>query len=175
MDAKGGMDGEGKAEPLAEAGQFGDTGFGLVAEAEVAALVKAGDTQGVAQDPLDELAGGEAGKGLVELEDDDGVDSCFGQQGDAVFHRGEQAGGRFRTEKLLRVRVKGDGNRFHAAPPGVCDNGAEDLAVAKVDSVEVADGGDGGAEVLRDLADSMVDGDHARPPWSASRFTETSR
>ena len=59
---------------------------------------------------------------------------------------------RFGAEDAGGMGVEGDGDGWNAEGAGACDDLGDDPLVAAMDAVEVADGGDGWAEVWGDSA-----------------------
>ena len=160
---------------MAVGGEFGDAGLGAVAEAEVAALVEGEDAEAALEDLLDEVEGGEVGERGVEGQDEGGVDAGGGEEAEALGDEGEQAGSLGRAEESLGVGIEGDGDGAGVAVARVGQRCGEQMLVAAVDAVEVADDGDGGAEVGGQLGERAVDLHPAsltgtvRPSWASWR------
>jgi hypothetical protein len=55
------------------------------------------------------------------------------------------------------VGFEGDGEGGVMELAGACYDFGENALVAAVDAIEVADGGDGGAEVFRDFGEAAID------------------
>ena len=149
-----GVDGDAEAEFAAEgfeAGGTGDAGLGVVAEAEVFALVDFGDVEGVDEDAGDEVAGMQVAELVGEGKDEGGVDAGVGEELELAGERGEKCEWCFGAEDAGGVRIEGDGEGKAAEKAGAFDHLGNDALVAEVHAVEVADGGDhgggGGGEV----------------------------
>jgi hypothetical protein len=149
------MDLESEAELGGKVEEFSDASLGVVAEAEVTAFVKAEQAEGVVEDGADKFAGREAGQRRIEGQYEHGVDAGEREQAKAFVERREQSRGLGGPEELFWMWLEGDGDGASSKGAGIGSGGREDLPVAEVDSVEVADGGDGGAKAGGDLLDGM--------------------
>ena len=141
------VDGDGEAEFAAQglqAGWAGDAGLGLVAKAEVGALVDLGDVEGAGQDAGGEVAGGAAAKLVGEGEDQGGVDAGGGEQFQLAGQRSEEEMRPLRVEDAGRMGIEGDGEGLAAEKAGARDDLGDDSLMAEMHAVEVADGGDDG-------------------------------
>ena len=168
----GGVGADGEAEFMAELGETVSTGFSLVTEAEVFALVDFDDVGGVTEDVRGELASGEMREGEIEGENEGSVNAGGGEETEFLFERSDESEIGLLAEDAGGVRVKGDGEGGYAERFSASDDLGDDPLMAAVDAVEVPDGGDGGAEAGRELGETAVDL-HAIPPESFRRGRET--
>ena len=74
------VDGDTEAKFVTEGLQRVDSGFCVVAEAEVFAFVKLDDMKTIAQDEGCEVSSAELAELLGEGKDDRGIDACIGQK-----------------------------------------------------------------------------------------------
>jgi hypothetical protein len=109
-----GVDGDAEVEGAAEFGEGGDVGLGVVAEAEVFALVDLGDVEGVAQDGLREVVGGGVAESFGEGQDEGGVEAGGGEEFELAWERGDEGEGLRGAEDAGGVGVEGDGEGLAA-------------------------------------------------------------
>ena len=153
---------DGKAEARAELLQLLYTGARAMPKAEVVAFVQAAYAQRVHQDGAHKILCAQAGERRIERHHQHGVNARFRQQAHALVHRRQQPGRAGRAQKLLGVRIEGNGHRAHAmARCFQCTrfrhHSGENLAVARMHTVEVADGGHRRTKTCRDLLKRSVD------------------
>jgi len=153
------VDVDGEAEAGAKLAQFSDACPGVMTEVEVAAFMQAANAKNIYEYPADKLLRGQDGERCVKGQDDDSVNAGGGEQLHSAGHGREQFGRAGGAKKPLRVGIEGDGYGADSEGPGFGHHRGEDFLVAEVDAVEVADGGDGGAETGGNLRDGVVDGD----------------
>ena len=156
------MDDDGEAELAAEGLQAvgaGDASLGLVAKAEVCALVDLGDVEGAGQDAGGEVAGGAAAQLVGEGEDEGGVDSGGREQFELAGQGREEEMRTLRVKDSGWVRLEGDGKREAGESAGAADDLGDDSLVAEMDPVVVADGGDNGGCRSGEFGELAVD-DH---------------
>src|ERR1700761_4313061 len=141
------VDAHTEAKFAAQSFEAVDACFGLIAEAEVFAFVQLGDVQGLLEDFCGEGARGHVGEFGGEGNDQDCVDACFCEQLQFLRKRCDERLNRFGPYYSRRVGIEGDGDGWDVQ--GAClgyDFGDNPL-MSVVDTVEVADGGDGWTEV----------------------------
>jgi len=160
----GSVDGDAEAEFLAEGFQAGvsslgaaGAGLGVVAEAEVFALVDLGDVEGVDEDVGDEIAGRHVAELVGEGEDEGGVEAGVGEEFEAAMERGDEGKRRFGTEDAGGVRVEGDSEGPAAEEARVGQDFGDDRLMAQMHAVEVADGGDYGGGRGGEVGELAVD------------------
>ena len=161
-----GVAGNGAAEVGAEGLEGVDAGLGAVAEAEVFTLVEFDDVELAVEEIVGELAGAHAGEVAVEGQDDDVVDAGAGEEVEFVLEGGDEGGAGAGADGAGGVGVEGDDERAEAKGAGATEDVADDPAMAAMDAVEVADGGDGGRERGRELVEVAVDVHQAIRNWS---------
>lgn len=166
VEALRGVAGDGAAEVGAEGLEGVDAGLGAVAEAEVFALVKFDDVELAVEEVVSELAGAHAGEIAVEGQDDDVVDASGGEEVKFVLEGGDEGGAGAGADGAGGVGVEGDDERAEAEGAGAAEDVADDPAMAAMDAIEVADGGDGGREGGRELVEVAVDVHQAIRNWS---------
>ena len=92
-----------------------------------------------------------------EGQDEQGVDAGGGEELEFFGEWGDERLARLGAEDPRGMRVEGDGDGPGAEGAGAGDDLGDDPLVAAMDAVEVADGGDGGAEAGRDLREVAID------------------
>ena len=142
-----GKDADSEAEFGAELLEGGDGAFGAIAETEVLAFVNFGGVGGVSEDGFGEEAGGELGESGVEGKDEGGVNAGGGEQFEFTGKRGDEGVRGFGAEMADGMGVEGDGQGFLVGGTGLGDDFGQDLLMAAVDAIKVADGGDRGPEL----------------------------
>lgn len=131
-------------------GEFGaaaeeaEVALAACAESEVVADEQVAGAQLFDEQVLDEVGGGYGGEVGVETQYPDGIEAAGVAQQAQFFAQGAEAEGFFRTalpaEKFLRLGLEYDGHGSEAALVGFMAQAFEDVAVAEVDAVEIADG-----------------------------------
>ena len=142
--------------------QLFNTGLGIAPKSEVAALVQAADAKRFHQNLAHKLPGRQHGQRRVEGQHQNRIDARRGQQLEALTYWCQQLERVSRTQKLLRVRVEGDGNRMDAMRARLGHYCGENLPVTEMHAVEVADDGDGGAKSCGNLLQRAEDGNRGR-------------
>ena len=143
-------------------GEFGaaaeeaEVALAACAEAEVVADEQVAGVQLFDEQVLDEVGGGYGGEAGVETQHPDGIKAAGVAQQAQFFAQGAEAEGLFCTalsaEKFLRLGLEYDGHGGEAALVGFMAQAFEDVAVAEVDAVEIADGDGGGSGFRRQTA-----------------------
>lgn len=159
MHAYGFMDAHRKTKLVAEGGQFPNAGHCARAESETPALVNAAHAERGDENAAHKLLGRQTGERGVEGEHDDGIDAGSSEETEALGKRSEQAGRLAGTEKMFGVRIEGDGDGLRVDLARFSSHGGENVAMAEVDAVEVADGGYRGTEGGGNLRERTEDGD----------------
>ena len=131
-----------------------------VAEAEVAAFVNSADPQHADKDVAHKVFRRHARQRLIEGQHEDRIDTSVCQQPQSLGQEGQQLWRVLGIEELCRMRVEGDGDRPHATRPRLRCSRSQNLLMAAMHAVEVSDGGDGRAEILRHFIERTVDGYH---------------
>src|SRR5579875_712907 len=157
---------DGEAQLAAQRGKAFDTCFCLVAEAKVFAFVKLLNMQRVAKNGGDELARGVACKFRRKGEDEQRVESRGGEQTDLFRKRRDERLARFGADDAGRMRVEGDGDGCDAECARAGDDLGDNPLVAAMYAVEVADSGDGGAEVRGHVCEFAIELHQAISNWS---------
>src|SRR5512140_527210 len=142
-----------------EPAQKGGAAPALAPEAEAAPDDDLPGPELVPQDVGDERRRAEAGEVRVEGNDDDGVDAGPPEAGQALVGRVDHPDGP-PAKGALRMGLEGQDERAQAAPAGQPAELREDLAVAEVEPVEIADRHGGGTETEAGIVEAAVD-DHA--------------
>ena len=161
MHAHGAMQMHGEAEFLPELRELVYAGLGAAAEAEVAALMQRANLEPVDEDLLNKVAGAHVGKLGIEGQHKHSVNARGSEQPQAFVEEGKQARRLGGAKKLLGVRIEGDGKRTGAQGLRFGNNGGEDLPMAEVHAVKVADGRDRRAEIRGQLGERTEDGSRA--------------
>ena len=91
--------------------------------------------------------GGHLREFFGEWQDEDGVEAGRGEQIEFFGERGDEGKGGFGAQDAGGMGFEGDGDGFCAESAGTGDDLFDDRKVTAMDAIEVADGGDGGAEV----------------------------
>ena len=110
----------------------------------------------------EELLGAELGELQAVRQDEHGVHTGLLERVELVLEAHDEAGVGLRTVHQRGVRVKRDHHRVRLTPPGGVQEPGEDLLVAPVDTVEVADAHHGGTESRRDLVQASP-ANHSSP------------
>ena len=124
--------------------------------------MQATNAERIHQNPAHKLPGRQHGQRRVEGQHQHRIDARRDQQPEAHTHRRQQLERVLRTQKLIRMRVEGDGNRTEAQRTRLGHHRGENLPVAQMHAVEVADDGHAGAKTGGDLLKRAVDGNHGR-------------
>ena len=124
-----------------------------MAKAEVFSFVEFDDVEGLVEDFGSEGPGGHLREVFGEGNDDDCVEAGGGKELEFFGEWGDEREDGFGTEGAGGVGLEGDRHGFCAESAGAVYDFFDDPQVAAMDSVEVADGGDGGAEVGGDLGE----------------------
>ena len=156
-NAARGVDGDGEAEFAAEGFEAVDACLGVVAEAEVFALVDLGGVDGVDQDFRREVSRVHVTECVGEGEDEGGVDASGGEEFELTVERGDEGEGRFGAEDPGGVGVEGDSEGLSAEEAGAFDDFGDHSLMAEVHSVEVANGGDYGGVRGGEVGELAVD------------------
>src|ERR1700733_2957397 len=141
------IDAHAKAEFAAQSFEAFNACLGLIAEAEVFSFVQLGDVQSLLEDFGCEAAGGHAREFGREGNDEDRVETCFGEQMQFLGKRRDERLSRFRANNSRRVRIEGDGYRADAEKACLRYYFGDNPLMSAVNAVEVADSGNGWAEV----------------------------
>src|SRR5579883_1032170 len=141
---------------------------GAVAEAKVFSDQDGAGLELIDQNFAHEILRGQLRDARVEWQDEDLVDTLLLDKAGALFGRGQQARGAFRCDQFSGMRVEREGGRAPAFAAGDSDQAAEDLPMADVDAIEIADGDGARAKTSRYFSEAAEN--HA-----ASRETEISR
>ena len=170
------MDDDGEAKLAAQGLQAigaGDACLGLVAKAEVGALVDLGDVEGSGQDAGGEVAGGAAAQLIGEGQDECGVDPGGGEEFQLAGQRSEEEMRPLRVQDAGGMRLEGDGEREAGERAGAADDLGDDSLMAEMHPVVVADGGDDGGGQGREFGELAVDAHGAFD--SCQEFAATGR
>ncbi len=101
---------DGKAKLRAKYFEIGHSGLGAMAKAEVAAFMQAAHGESVHQNAAHKLPRGKRGERRIEGQHHDRVNAGEGQQAQALVDGREQPRRGRGAQKLLRMRVEGDGH-----------------------------------------------------------------
>ena len=107
-----------------------DAGLGVAAKAEVAAFMEAAQVKRVDQYLLDKIFGGQSGERGVKGQHQHRVDAGAREQAEALAEGREQARRLGGAEKLLGMRIKGDGYGLRILRARFGGDGGENLLVA---------------------------------------------
>jgi len=119
--------------------------------------MKAADSESLHQNLADKIIGGKFGQRHIEGQHEHRVDASEGQQAETLGQRREQQRRLSGAQKLLGVRVEGDGDGTRIELTCLTRQRRENSLVSEMHAVEVADGGHRGAEACRNLRDGMKD------------------
>ena len=111
-----------------------------------------------------------AGEVFSEGQDDDGVDTGGAKKVEFLGEWGDEGQGGFGAQDAGGVGIEGDGYGGEAERAGAGDDLGYDPLVAEVHAVEVADGGDAGAESAGFRRWMVVD--FASGGWTSSGYFE---
>ena len=150
---------------MAHLDQVGGVALRLVAEAKVVSLVDFDGVKTVAQHRGDEGLSGHFAEFVGEGKDEHGVDSRGLKQVEAFGHGGDELGRSLGPKDARRVRIEGDRDGLCSEFSRAVLDLRQQPLVAAMDSVEVADAGDGGAEVCGDLVEVAKDVHGSNLEW----------
>ncbi len=146
----------GEAEIVAQTHELLHATFGLVAKAEVIALVYLDCAEAFAQDTVGELRCTEPRKLGSEGKRKHRIDTGLFEQRDALRQRRDELERKRRPEHTRRVRIKDHRHALCAAGFRMLPHAAEDILMPEMNTVEVTNADDCGSEAGRDLVESAI-------------------
>ena len=126
-------------------------------EAEVLTDVNGGEAQPAIEDRGEELLAGQHRQALVEAQDQHGVEAPTLEGVDLLPPGHDETGGAVGCHDVQRMGLEGDQQRGRATPPRVAEHAVQDLPVAEVHAVVVADRRHDGAIVVGPVFDAVPD------------------
>jgi len=114
----------------------------VVSKAEVCSLMHLADVHSADQNPSSEVAGGAAAKLCCKRKNQAGVDAGIRQQFQLALQWRDQRLRLFGAKHTRWMRVEGDGQGVAAQKSRARDHLRNHSLMAKMHTVEVADGGD---------------------------------
>jgi len=120
-----------------------------------------GDVEGLLQDVGGEGARGVLGELFGEGEDEDSVEARGFEEFELAGEGRDEWQACVGAEDSCGVGIEGDGDGGLVEFPGAGDDLGDDPLVAAMNPVEVADGGDGGAEVGGEIGELAIDAHQA--------------
>ena len=112
-----------------------------------------------------EIARGSFGELRGEGQDEQGVDAGGGEEFDFFGEWCDEGLAGFGPNDAGGVWIEGDGDGGEAESAGAGDDFGDDPLVAVMHAVEIADGGDGWAEVAGDFCELAIDLHQAISNW----------
>jgi hypothetical protein len=98
------------------------------------------------QDPLGKLARSEQGEIAAEREQEDGINSCAGQQTELFGSWSKEFKSSVGSKDTDGMRLEGDGHGLRVLLPGAVSDISQDGLMSPVDAVKIAHAEDRGAE-----------------------------